>query len=107
MESYRIYSSLVSDKAMKPFLSALDELECLNDADPDSKLHDAIAGFISEYRKKGGIVPDFPLTQLRRKADKELSSFIKNTYRPLRDRVAAAEAVLSSRDYAVSVSELI
>lgn len=107
MEGYRIYSSLVSSKAIKPFLSALDELERLNDADPDSKLHDSIAGFISEYRKKGGIVPDFPLTQLRRKADKELSSFIKNTYRPLRDRVAAAEAVLSSRDYAVSVSELI
>ena len=107
MESYEVYRGLIRGMAAEPFLSALDELERLNDADPDSKLHDSIASFICRYRKEGGHIPDFSLNLLRRKADKELSGYIKNVYRPLRTKALIASAVDSQKSYAGSVSDLI
>ena len=107
MESCSFYSMLLSERARGPFLSMLDELERLNDEDPDSKLHEAISSFIGEYRRNGGSIPDFSLMQLRRKADKELAAFIRNVYRPLRAEALVSEAVSRTEDYCRSVSELI
>lgn len=107
MESYELYRKLVTQRYLPAFDSVLDELERLNESDPDSKLYESIKSFLYRYRNNEIYIPDFSLNLLRRKCDKELASLIKNVYRPIREKVLGAFAIERSRDYADAVSRLL
>ena len=110
MGSYRAFISLLEDERCSEGMAGhiISTLLSLDAENPGNGQHDEILRSVDMLRSgELDCLPSFSLNRLRKKADKPLSDFIKDEYRPFISSLQALSALRRSTDRAEAVSQLL